>query len=359
LSLGGLARRRWLAGALSCVALPCMVQPLAARAQADWRRVAVPVYTPRDVVQGYLRDHALPRVRAWQQSIEALEEALMTAPGGAAGDAARRAWRGVAIAWSALAAVATGPLITRRSARRVDFHPVRVPLIERALSQAPAGEDAMERVGSAAKGLGALEWLLWSREAPHDGPARAYALELARDLRREADAVMAEFEAVAHRDLDDESMVSWFAEIVNQWIGGLEQLRLQRLVRPVEEARARGARAPIPQRPLARIDAAERAARWQSLQAMAVLGSSDPVPVRGQALVPIETFLRGRGLNSLADRLRTSVRAAEFAMQRASVDWPGPMIRAAHAVQAVARLAEAEIAPRLEVRVGFSDADGD
>lgn len=350
-------RRRWLAGALSCVALS-----LDARAQADWRRVAVPLYTPPDFVRGYLRDHALPRARAWQQAIEALELVLTDrrddAGDGAEDDAARRAWREVAIAWSALSAVSTGPLIVRRSARRVDFHPVRVPLIERAIAQAPAGEHAMERIGTAAKGLGALEWLLWSREAPRDLPARAYALELAHDLRREADAVAAEFEAAASRQLDDESVMTWFAEIVNQWIGGLEQLRLQRLVRPVQEARARGARAPIPERPLARIDAAERAARWQSLQALAVLGS-DPVPVGGEGLVPIETFLRGRGLNPLADRLRAAVQTADAAMQAAGGDQPAPMTRAAGALRALERLAEADVAPKLEVRLGFSDADGD
>lgn len=343
----------WLAGALSCAALS-----LEARAQADWRRVAVPLYTPPDFVLGYLRDHALPRARAWQQAIKALEPVLADRRDDAEDDAARRAWRDVAIAWSALSAVSTGPLIVRRSARRVDFHPVRVPLVERAIAQAPAGERAMERIGTAAKGLGALEWLLWSREAPRDLPARAYALELAHDLRREADAVAAEFETAASRPLDDESVMTWFAEIVNQWIGGLEQLRLQRLVRPVQEARARGARAPIPGRPLARIDAAERAARWQSLQALAVLGS-DPVPVGGQGLVPIETFLRGRGLNPLADRLRAAVQTADAAVQAAGGDQPAPMTRAAGALRALERLAEADVAPRLEVRLGFSDADGD
>ena len=343
----------WLAGALSCAALS-----LEARAQADWRRVAVPLYTPPDFVLGYLRDHALPRARAWQQAIEALEPVLADRRDDAEDDAARRAWRDVAIAWSALSAVSTGPLIVRRSARRVDFHPVRVPLVERAIAQAPTGEHAMERIGTAAKGLGALEWLLWSREAPRNLPARAYALELAHDLRREADAVAADFEAAASRPLDDESVMTWFAEIVNQWIGGLEQLRLQRLVRPVQEARARGARAPIPGRPLARIDAAERAARWQSLQALAVLGS-DPVPVGGQGLVPIETFLRGRGLNPLADRLRAAVQTADAAVQAAGGDQPAPMTRAAGALRALERLAEADVAPKLEVRLGFSDADGD
>ena len=348
-------RRKWLwfAGALSCAALS-----LEARAQADWRRVAVPLYTPHDFVLGYLRNHALPRAQAWRQAIEALETVFADRRDGTGDDAARRAWREVAIAWSALSAVSTGPLIVRRSARRVDFHPVRVPLIERAIAQAPTGEHAMERIGTAAKGLGALEWLLWSREAPRNLPARAYALELAHDLRREADAVAAEFETAASRPLDDESVMTWFAEIVNQWIGGLEQLRLQRLVRPVQEARARGARAPIPERPLARIDAAERAARWQSLQALAVLGS-DPVPVGGQGLVPIETFLRGRGLNPLADRLRAAVQTADAAVQAAGGDQPAPMTRAAGALRALERLAEADVAPKLEVRLGFSDADGD
>lgn len=347
--------RRWLLG----LAGGAMLAPWpmrAAFAQADWRQVAVPAYGPRDLVAGFWRGHALPRARAWQRACAVLVEACGPAGGD---DAARSAWRETALAWAALSAVTAGPLLARRSARRVDFHPVRVPLLQRAIAQAPSGAAAMERIGSPAKGLAALEWLLWSADAPRDAAARAYRLELAHDLRREADAVVSELEATASAEPDDEAIVAAFAEILNQWIGGLEQLRLPRLLRPVEEAVARGARAPVATRPLARLDAAERAARWQALSALALFDGAVAPAIGSGALVPFESLLRGRGLNPLADRLRASTIAAGAAVEAAGGDASAAMRRAAQAVGALERLAEAEIAPALDVRIGFSDADGD
>ena len=325
-------------------------------AQSDWRRVAVPVYDAGDLVNGFLREHALPSARAWQASCGQLTQALsQQAPAAVV----RAAWQRVAVDWAALSAVSTGPLLTRRSARRVDFHPVRPALVERAIAQAPAGEADMEHIGTAAKGLAALEWLLWAREAPSDAPAHAYAVALAQDLQREADAIATEFDTLAAARMDDEQTVAWFAELFNQWVGGLEQLRLQGLVRPVEEAATRGARAPLSIRPHARSDAAERAARWQSLASLAAFqGAAAPAKDSG-ALLPYETFLRGRGLNPLADRLRASVRAVEPTLRAAGADQPAAMRRAAATVAALKRLAEAELATALDVRVGFSDADGD
>jgi predicted lipoprotein len=346
--------RRTLALAAACAALA----PLSLHAQTDWRRVAVPFYSPRDVVIGHLREFALPRAITWQRACASLVDAL-SPPAAARRAAARAAWREAAITWSALAAVATGPLLTRRSARRVDFHPVRVPLIQRAIAQAPSGEQGMERVGSAAKGLGALEWLLWSREAGDDAATWAYALEMARDLQREADALVADHHAAIERRLDDAAVAAAFSEIVNQWISGLEQLRLQRLLRPVEEAASRGAQAPVAIRPLAGIDAAERRARWQALQSLAILGGAAAPARGGGALVPLETYLRGRGLNPLADRLRQSLERAGAAVGAAEGGTPQAMRRAARAVGAARHLAEADIAPALDVKIGFSDADGD
>jgi hypothetical protein len=146
---------------------------------------------------------------------------------------------------------------------------------------------------------------------------------------------------------------------LNQWIGGLEQLRLHRLVRPVEEARTRGAQAPLPLRTWAGIDASERAARWQSLLAVAIFDGGT-APPRGRGLpVPIETYLRSRGLNPMAGRLRALTTAAQRALTSAADNMPASMLRAAQRLGQAKQWAEANVAPALEVRVGFSDADGD
>lgn len=315
------------------------------------------MYGPQDFVKGFVQGHALPRARAWQASAAALVQVLDDG-GRPVGDA-RRAWQSAALDWVALSAVATGPLVSRRSARRVDFQPVRTTLVLRAIEAAPVGEAAMDRVGTAAKGLGALEWLLWAPEAPRTDAAKAFAREVARDIQREADAVFDAFKSLSEGEMDDEAVVAAFAEILNQWIGGLEQLRLQRLVRPVEEARSRNARAPLKLRPWSGIDAQERAVRWQSLQAAAVF-NGNAAPARGQGEpVPIETYLRGRGLNPLADRLRALTLAAGQALRAATDERPQALLKAAQRLGQARHLAEAEVAPALEVRVGFSDADGD
>ena len=338
------------------------VAPAPVWAQASWRRVAVPLYGPEDFVRGFVRGHALPRARAWQKACGTLAEAMAhaQADSGPRGvDEARSAWKAAALAWAAVSAVATGPLVSRRSARRIDFQPVRPALVLRAIDAAPGGADAMDRVGSAAKGLGALEWLLWAPDAPRNDAARAYAREVANDLRGEADAVADAFAALAERELDDDAIAASFAEIVNQWIGGLEQLRMQRLVRPVQDARTRNARGPVLLRPWSGIDADDRAARWQALRALSVFAGAD-APPRGQGLlVPIETNLRGRGLNALADRLRQGVLTADASLRAAGGNQSAAMGRAANAIERVKRLSEAELAAALQVRLSFSDADGD
>lgn len=343
-------RRALLSGIVACTAASN------AWAQADWRQVAVPLYGPQDFVKGFILGHALPRARDWQASCATLVQTLAGA--GEAGEA-RLAWKAAALDWAALAAVATGPLVSRRSARRVDFQPVRTALVLRAIEAAPVGAEAMDRIGSAAKGLGALEWLLWAPAAPRHDAARAFAVEAARDMQRESDALAEAFAAMAEREMDDEAVVAAFAEILNQWIGGLEQLRMQRLVRPVEEARTRGAQRPLLLRPWSGIDAEERGVRWRALQAAAVF-TGNVAPLRGQGqLVPIESYLRGRGLNPLADRLRALAASADGALRSAANDRPAPMLLAAQNLNKAKHLAEAEVAPALEVRVGFSDADGD
>jgi uncharacterized protein len=344
-------RRRLLSGIAACTVAT------RAWAQVDWRRVAVPLYSPQDFVNGFFRAYALPRAQAWQASCATLVRTLASSARPASD--ARAALRATVLDWAALSALATGPLVSRRSARRVDFQPVRTALVLRAVEAAPAGAEAMERIGSAAKGMGALEWLLWAPAAPQHDAAKAFALETARDLQREADAVAEGFAALAERDLDEESVVASFAEILNQWIGGVEQLRMQRLVRPVEEARTGGARSPLLLRPWSGVDAEERAVRWRALQAAAVFAGGTAPPRGHGQLVTIETYLRGRGLNHLADRLRAVAASADRALRAAGADRPASMLLAAQYLSKAKHLAEADLAPALEVRVGFSDADGD
>lgn len=311
------------------------------QAQSDWRRVAVPAYTPPAFVEGALRHWYQPRAAEFAQAAARLAAALQSA----CGPAARAAWRDALRAWVRLGAVAVGPLVERRSARRIDFAPTRPGQIERAIARRPEGAAALEATGSAAKGLPALEWLLWRRT---DAAACAYARQVAQDVAREAAALEAGFAALLAGPRDEAAVVATMSELVNQWIAGIEQLRLQ----GIERALQAGSRA-------ARVSpgsaAAERVARWEALRALAVFEGT-AAPAAGAGLAPLETYLRGQGLNPLADHLRG---AALRAGRGLGESHPATLRRAAARLAALKHLVEAEVAPALDVHVGFSDADGD
>jgi predicted lipoprotein len=236
-------------------ALAAAALPVAVHAQTDWRRVAVPAYAPPAFVDGALRFWYVPRAEAFAAAAQRLSASLR----GGCGPAAQIAWREALLAWVRLSAVAIGPLVERRSARRIDFQPTRPASIEKAIAARPQGEAAFERVGSTAKGFAALEWLLWDRAAAKTADACSYAHEVALDIGREAQALQDAFVALRDRDRDDAAAVALMSEAVNQWIGGLEQLRLQGIERPLHEARSRGRAAPALPRAASGAAAAERA----------------------------------------------------------------------------------------------------
>lgn len=335
--------------------------PLRPRAQADWQRVAVPVYTPADWAGGLLHEHLQPRAEAFAAAAKGMVDAAQAALDAGAPDLPRlrQAWLTLLQAWAVLSAVPVGPLIARRTARRIDFQPLRPELAQRALARQPQGAAGFETIGSAAKGLPALEWLLWRREGLADTAARSHLLELARDVSREAEALQQAVTEQAGRELDDEQAVALMNEAVNQWLGALEQMRLHALLRPVQEARTRGQAQPLLPRAASGAAAAERAARWAALQAMALWQQGAAAQPGGRQAVPLESYLRGRGLNPLADRLRRQVLATGQALQAAAGNQPARLQAAAAAMGTLRHLAEAELAPALDVRVGFSDADGD
>lgn len=346
----------------SCFAWGLVFLGSAAHAQSNWEEVAVPVYTPVHLMQGLHRHWTMPQsellakeARLLTQSIDAHCKASGSAPDGGL-EPVRQQWRTTVTAWERLSAVGIGPLLDRRSARQIDFTPTRPALIERAIKAAPRNVDAMERIGTPAKGFPALEWLLWTKPVVPDSPACSYAVEVARDVEGESEALRTAFQALAERpaaEWDDEAAVAGMDEFVNQWVGGMERLRWAGMEKPV--------RASAPQdfpRAASGTTAASWAAQWDALRALTRF-SAEFVPAPGRGLVPIETYLRGRASNPLADRLVRSVEATDANIRSAKPDSPQQVLAAAAAMGDLKRLAEAEVAPALDVRIGFSNADGD
>lgn len=336
-----------------------------AQAQQDHARVAVPLYRPSDVMQGLYREALQPHAAGFATEAKTLPAALAAlcqAQGKAAGaaklEAARAAWVKTLAAWDALATLPLGPLIERRALRTLDFQPVRPELIERAIARRPASLADMQRVGTPAKGLPALEWLLWTRPVAPQSPGCAYAEQVAEELAREAAGLSEAVAAAAGEEWDEERGDAAFSELINQWIGAAERLRWAQIDKPRKEAATRGLRQPAYPRAASGQTAASWAREWQVLRTWAVFGGG-VVPQPGQGVVPLETYLRGRGLNPLADRWVAQVERTTASLRGLR---PGDSARLDAAVRELAAtkaLAEAELAPALEISVGFSDADGD
>lgn len=353
---------------LGAVLALALVGPMAApvQAQQNWADVAVPSYTAVDVLGGLVRHGMQPAAEAFVSRSTTLGAALATycaAPEAgrpAALESARSAWRDTMLVWERLSMVSIGPLVERRATLRLDFTPPRPALIQKAIKSNPSGAADFERVGAPAKGVPALEWLLWTQPAESGTPACSFAVEVARDLGREAVALQQGFATLGEQlvaEEPDEALVrSSFEQFVNQWLGGLERLRWARIDKPRKAVQ--GGAEPSWPRGASGSTAASWAADWQALRALAVL-DADAAPVPGSAPVPIETLLRGRGLNPLADRWREAVQAADAAMAGLG---PGDEARLDAAVKAlggVQERLEAEVASALDVGIGFSDADGD
>jgi uncharacterized protein len=328
-------------------------------AQQNHAAEAVPFYRPAQAMAGLHKAWTAPRGAAFEAASMTLAAAARNwcaGPAAAPIETLREPWRVAVAAWEMLATPALGPVLERRSPRQIDFTPTRPELIERAIARAPADGAAMERIGTPAKGLPALEWLLWTRPVSPGTPACRYAVQVATGVAAEASHLAAGFRALAEREWDEEAGDAAFAELINQWIGGLERLRWQQIDKPLREASTTRRAAALP-RGASGGTTLSWARQWAALRALAVFGGSVAQP--GEGLVPLETYLRGRGLNTLAERWQRQAERTDRAMAGLR---PTDRRRVAAAVQELARLkrlSEAELAPALQITIGFSDADGD
>jgi predicted lipoprotein len=328
-----------------------LVLLLSGAAQAQPAAVA-PAGAPQFLASAY-RDSFQPRATAFAAESAALHKAIDTlceapaADAATALEAARTQWQAATTAWDRLAGVAVGPLVKRRALTALDFNPTRPPLIERAIGSAPVGAEAMERVGTPAKGIPALEWLLWTKKPAPQSPACRYTQQVAIELAREGATLSAGFAELAATDWAADPARTYLAwqELFNQWLGGLERLRWTQIDKPLKtvETSSTG-KAPVFARAASGHAAQSWAAQWEALRALAA---------------PVAQALAADGRQPLAERLTQSVAEADAAMQRATpADLPA-LPAATRALAGVKKLIEAEVAPALEVVVGFSDGDGD
>jgi predicted lipoprotein len=150
-----------------------------------------------DVLRGevltHLADEVFQPAHARLQSdaatlAEATALRCMTGDGGHL-TAALNAWQTTHADWEVTAAFAFGPVVTQMQAGPLDFWPVRTDTIEAKILEAPATIDAawIDGLGTSAKGLPALEYLLFTEPLAPNTPRCAYATALAADIARRSD----------------------------------------------------------------------------------------------------------------------------------------------------------------------------
>lgn len=248
---------------------------------------------------------------------------------------ARQRWLAAMTAWERYSAVALGPVLEHRVQRQLDFNPTRPRLIEKAIQSAPNTPQDMERIGTPAKGLPALEWLLWVKAVQPGGAGCAYAVQVAEELGHEA-------AALARAPHPKPAL----ADLVNQWVSGLERLRWAQMELPLRAALTSGDKeAPDYPRHASGATAQAWAAQWAALRDRAVGAES------------LTSALTEKGKPT--DALRTAIAQADAAMNGLKADNAERVLAAAKELAALKRLVEDQVAPVLKGVIGFSDADGD
>lgn len=195
---------------------------------------SAPPLTSGAAAQALYAQWFVPQSAQASASAQQLHSQVQQYCAGQAGLAAARAqFTQASQDWERLSALAMGPQIERRTARMVDFQPLRLPLLKTALRKAPQDLAAMETIGAPAKGFPAAEHLLWVDVAQPHTPACHYVGLVAAELAQEMhDLHQANLAASASTTLDFHST----AEFLNQWIGGLERLRWQSMDKPLRSA---------------------------------------------------------------------------------------------------------------------------
>lgn len=390
---------------LAGLTLPVYAQPVASEVLQP--RTAMPFYAAEQAVQGVYAHHLPALGKHFVQQANTLVQStdgfchttqkMQPNPGQSPGSAPvtlpvlQAQWQHTMVAWEALSTPAVGPVVLRRSQRQIDFWPTRPELISKALAKAPQTLADMERVGTLAKGLPAMELLLaqWQPMAPgrvRGGDGRApqpgkpmpaatchYLSLLAQGIALEATELQAELDIWATKDWPDapEATLAAMAEWVNQWLAGAERLRWAHLEKPIKANQTLGNAMKGKPVLFARIghqaNLAGWHAQWHSLLAQARLtpeqASSPPVP--GQALVPIEALLLGKGQIALAQRWAQALDQVTVRMDKLKPTAGShaadqrELLALAQSLKTVTVLFQNDIASALDIPLGFSDADGD
>lgn len=320
--------------------------------------ILYPIYSAKDALQGLYR-HLLPGLaRAFVAETEVLRAlATPACPDRATWRAMQVQWGAALLAWQRLSTPGLGPVLKRRSQRKIDFWPVRPALLDKALAMSFQTLDGLVAVGTPAKGFPALELLLFKDPDPQ---ICQYISLLTADIALEAQALNEGYEQLAHKDwssFEEEARLQ-FAEWINQWLGGWERLRWTQIEQPILRGQTNGEK-PV----FARKEMLTNHREWRTQLGglLAQARWSEAIPPRpGEDLVPIEALLRGKGELRTAARWGQALDGVAQAFEQLNAQSPSSKwLGFAQKMKSVTALYQDSVALALDIPLGFSDADGD
>ena len=341
---------------------------------------AVPFYSHADFMLASMRGWSLPRLDGFTQAGQRLLQSLQADANRSKPTASREAWQAMLVQWVELTAITTGPLISRRSLLAMDFQPPRLRLIQQAQSlqadQAnPLGLDQLEQIGTPAKGLPSLEWLLWQHQGlTWSAQTALYAqaitqelLHLAKLLQQDWRELIQTVQAGPATPDDPDPATERFSEFLNQYVGSIEKLRWTSLEKPLRAAAGshgqfkRTQSGPSFPRAVSQSTKLEWQAHWGTLRTF-TLRSAGKTPSRQTPSEPLslELFLLGQGQIDLAKRLRQTALQCDRQMKGLAPNASETrLFGASKSLAALKYLVESDLSSALQVQIGFSDADGD
>lgn len=330
-----------------------------------WAQVATSFYTPVQFMQSLESKWQQPSIQNFlQQSTQQTETVQAFCNGKASLKAAQQSWQQTVKSWEYLSSIAIGPVLQRRSTRQIDFTPTRPRSIQQAIQTQPQDAHAMQLIGSPAKGFPALEWLLWQGTLQANTPACNYAQQVAADIQREAQALSTPANPTSQEanksseEGDEANTVSHalaekasanMAEFINQWIGALERLRWANIEKPLRSAQKANPEYP---RNLSHSSELAWQAEWAAIRDLALEHSA-------QQHISLETYMRGRGLLTLAEQLHQLLLNTDKSMKKIRAADKSTVTQATQQLAKLKKFAEQDMASALQVNIGFSDADGD
>jgi predicted lipoprotein len=292
-------------------------------------------------------------------------------------------WLQAMLTWRRLEALQMGPTLARRSSKAIDFWPTRPKVIQQAATvtaTAPmtgtAAADAMERWGTAVKGLPALEWLLFPAGSEPNAPVMRgpvlcrYTLRIAMSLMDEVGLLLAGWRAEADRwrSATPPDVPAAKKLILNLLVGSIELLRGKKLEKA---ARAQALQVPGQRDALENFDSMRTKRTREFLLAhvdgvaQLLLGQTPGLAyTQGGPRWGLDDVLAEQGLGRPhGPALRRAVVAVRQSIAALPVDaatWtPARIAAPLKALVALRAVIDPPIASAWKVTIEFTDADGD